>query len=242
MPDDVTRLDTHQVVSHENWIKARTTLLALEKEFTRLRDQLSRARRELPWEAVTKQYVFYGPHGRESLTDLFDGRSQLIVYHFMFDPVWDAGCPHCSHWADSFNGAIVHLNHRDVSMVAISRAPYPKLESYHRRMGWTFKWLSSFENDFNSDFGVTFAPEEVAAKRALYNFTIQDPHNSQREGISVFYRDKDDQIFHTYSTYARGIDAMSVDYQYLDLVPKGRDENGRGPHWVRRHDEYDKEK
>ena len=233
-------LDNHRVVSHDDWLSARISLLAMEKEFTRLRDQLSRARRELPWEAVTKTYVFEGPHGRESLGDLFDGRSQLVVYHFMFDPSWDAGCPHCSHWADSFNGAIVHLNNRDVSMVAISRAPYPKLASYHRRMGWSFKWLSSFENDFNTDFGVTFTPEEVAAKQAFYNFTMQAPHNSQREGISVFYRDSGQRIFHTYSTYARGIDAMSVDYQYLDLVPKGRDENERGPYWVRRHDEYDK--
>jgi predicted dithiol-disulfide oxidoreductase (DUF899 family) len=242
MPDDMTRLDRHRIVAHDDWLEARTALLAMEKEFTRLRDKLSAARRELPWEPVTKPYVFDGSKGRESLSDLFDGRSQLVVYHFMFDPAWDAGCPHCSHWADSFNGAIVHLNHRDVSMVAISRAPYPKLEAYRRRMGWTFKWLSSYENDFNYDFGVTFTPQDVAAKQAFYNFTSQDPGNSQREGISVFYRDQDHRLFHTYSTYARGIDAMNVDYQYLDLVPKGRDENGRGPFWVRRHDEYDKSK
>jgi len=238
MTNDSPDLNNHRVVSHSDWLDARTTLLAREKEFTRLRDELSRARRELPWEAITTEYIFEGPDGRESLHDLFDGRSQLVVYHFMFDPVWDAGCPHCSHWADSFNGAIVHLNQRDVSMVAISRAPYPKLESYRRRMGWTFKWLSSFENDFNFDLGVTFTPEEVASKQAFYNFVQQDPHNSQREGISVFYRDASHHVFHTYSTYARGIDAMSVDYQYLDLVPKGRDESGRGPYWVRRHDEY----
>jgi predicted dithiol-disulfide oxidoreductase (DUF899 family) len=238
MPDDATRLENHRVVSHGDWLDARTMLLAREKEFTRLRDELSRARRELPWEAVTKEYAFDGPDGRESLNDLFDGRSQLVVYHFMFDPDWHAGCPHCSHWADSFNGAIVHLNQRDVSMVAISRAPYPKLESYRRRMGWTFKWLSAFENDFNFDLGVTFTPEEVASKQAFYNFARQDPHNSQREGISVFYRDASRHVFHTYSTYARGIDPMSVDYQFLDLVPKGRDESGRGPYWVRRHDEY----
>src|SRR5262249_26949714 len=177
MPDNVTSRDHHRVVSHDDWLEARTALLTMEKEFTRLRDKLSQARRELPWEAVTKQYAFDGPNGRESLGDLFDGRSQLVVYHFMFDPAWDAGCPHCSHWADSFNGAIVHLNHRDVSMVVISRAPYPKLDAYRRRMGWTFKWLSSFANDFNVDFAVTFTPEEVSAKRAFYNFTIQDPHN-----------------------------------------------------------------
>jgi predicted dithiol-disulfide oxidoreductase (DUF899 family) len=240
MPDDAISLEKHRVVSHDEWLTARTSLLEMEKEFTRLRDKLSAARRELPWEAVMKPYVFEGPNGRESLADLFEGRSQLIVYHFMFDPAWDAGCPHCSHWADSFNGAIVHLNQRDVSMVAISRAPYPKLAAYHRRMGWTFKWLSSFDNEFNLDLGVTFTPEEVAAKHAFYNFAFQDPHNAQREGISVFYRDATDRLFHTYSAYARGIDAMSVDYQYLDLVPKGRDEHGRGPFWVRRHDEYGK--
>jgi predicted dithiol-disulfide oxidoreductase (DUF899 family) len=238
MPDDIARLENHRVVSHDDWLTARRALLESEKKLTRLRDEVSRARRELPWEAVTTEYVFDGPDGRESLNDLFDGRSQLVVYHFMFDPDWDAGCPHCSHWADSFNGAIVHLNQRDVSMVAISRAPYPKLESYRRRMGWTFKWLSAFENDFNFDLGVTFTPEEVASKQAFYNFARQDPHNSQREGISVFYRDASRHVFHTYSTYARGIDPMSVDYQYLDLVPKGRDESGRGPYWVRRHDEY----
>ena len=238
MPDDAAKLEAHRVVSHDEWLRERTALLAREKELTKLRDELSRARRELPWEAVTKDYVFEGPKGRESLGDLFDGRSQLIVYHFMFDPGWAAGCPHCSHWADSFNGAIVHLTHRDVSMVAISQAPYRQLAAYHRRMAWTFKWLSSFDNDFNVDFGVTFPPGEVASKQAFYNFVRQDPHSPQREGISVFYRDAHARIFHTYSTYARGIDAMSVDYQYLDLVPKGRDENGRGPYWVRRHDEY----
>src|SRR5262245_22986109 len=186
MPDQQSSLDHYRVVSHDEWLAARKTLLVKEKEFTRLRDELSQARRDLPWEAVTKPYVFDGPSGRESLADLFDHRSQLVVYHFMFDPAWEAGCPHCSHWADSFNGAIVHLNHRDVSMVAISRAPYHKLAAYHRRMGWTFKWLSSSENDFNFDFGVTFTPEEVASQQAFYNFVRQDPHNLQREGISVF--------------------------------------------------------
>ena len=165
MPDDAAKLEAHRVVSHDEWLRERTALLAREKELTKLRDELSRARRELPWEAVTKDYVFEGPKGRESLGDLFDGSSQLIVYHFMFDPGWAAGCPHCSHWADSFNGAIVHLNHRDVSMVAISQAPYRQLEAYHQRMGWTFRWLSSFENDFNFDCGVTFTPEEVASKQ-----------------------------------------------------------------------------
>jgi predicted dithiol-disulfide oxidoreductase (DUF899 family) len=225
-------------VTHDEWLSARTAFLAKEKALTRLRDELSRERRELPWEEVTKQYVFEGPDGRESLRQLFDGRSQLVVYHFMFDPAWEDGCPHCSRWADSFNGAIVHLNQRDVTMIAVSRAPYPKLARYRQRMGWTFKWVSAFETDFNTDFCVSFAPEEVAAKKAFYNFTLQDPASPQREGVSVFYRDSAGRLFHTYSTYARGIEPFDVDYQYLDLVPKGRDEGGRGPYWVRRHDEY----
>jgi predicted dithiol-disulfide oxidoreductase (DUF899 family) len=234
----VADFNDHPVVSREEWLAARTAFLAREKEFTRLRDELSRERRGLPWVKVDKQYTFEGSNGSETLAQLFENRTQLIVYHFMFDPAWDAGCPHCSHWADSFNGAIVHLNQRDVTMVAVSRAPYQKLEEYRKRMGWTFKWVSSSETDFNVDFHVSFTAEEVAAKKAFYNFTMQNPRNAEREGVSVFCRDQAGSVFHTYSTYARGIDAFSVDYQYLDLVPKGRDEGGRGPFWVRRHDEY----
>ena len=236
MPD----LDRHPVVSREKWLEARRTLLAEEKAFTRQRDALSQKRRDLPWVKVEKDYVFDGPDGKEKLRDLFDGRSQLVVYHFMFSPEWDAGCPHCSHWADNFNGVIVHLNHRDVSMVAISRAPYAKLKAYHKRMGWSFKWLSSHDSDFNYDFHVSFAPEDLAKKKAMYNFGTLDPGMPDREGVSVFYKDADGNVFHTYSAHARGIDMMNVDYQYLDLVPKGRDEGGRGPFWVRRHDEYDR--
>jgi len=238
MADDTGSIINHAVVSSDEWLAARKRLLAKEKEFTRLRDELSQQRRELPWEKVEKTYVFDGPDGRESLAQLFDGRSQLVVYHFMFDPSWKAGCPHCSHWADSFNGAIVHLNQRDVTMIAVSRAPYELLAAYKKRMGWTFTWVSSHANDFNFDYHVSFTPEELAAKSALYNYTQQDPGPPQREGISVFYKDPAGAVFHTYSCYARGIDMMSVDYQYLDLVPKGRDEGGRGPFWVRRHDEY----
>jgi predicted dithiol-disulfide oxidoreductase (DUF899 family) len=238
MSNDTSDSRGHRVVSHDEWIAARTAFLAKEKEFTRLRDQLSLERRALPWEAVDKDYVFDGPNGPETLRELFDGRSQLVVYHFMFDPAWDAGCPHCSRWADSFNGAIVHLNQRDVTMVAISRAPFSKLAAYRQRMGWTFKWLSSFGTDFNVDYQASFTPEEVAGKQAFYNFTVQNPRSSQREGISVFHQSPNGRLFHTYSTYARGIEPMNVDYQYLDLVPKGRDENSRGPFWVRRHDEY----
>jgi len=231
-------LARHKVVSSKKWIAARKKLLAKEKAFTRLRDKLSKARRELPWEAVTKEYVFEGPSGKETLRELFDGRSQLVVYHFMFSPDWNAGCPHCSHWADNFNGIIVHLNQRDVTMIAVSRAPYAKLSAYQQRMGWHFKWVSSFGTDFNFDFRVSFTPEEMKAKKAFYNFALQDPGPSEREGVSVFYKDPKGRVFRTYSTFARGIDMLNVDYQYLDLVPKGRDEGGRGPFWVRRHDEY----
>jgi predicted dithiol-disulfide oxidoreductase (DUF899 family) len=231
---------SHEILSREEWIEARKRLLVKEKELTRLRDELSKERRELPWEAVTKRYVFEGPSGRETLAELFDGRSQLVVYHFMFDASWDAGCPHCSHWADSFDRIIVHLNQRDVTMIAVSHAPFAKLAAYQKRMGWSFKWVSSFETDFNFDYHVSFTPQELAKKDAFYNFTRQDPGSPQREGVSVFFKDSTGTVFHTYSTYARGIDAFSVDYQYLDLVPKGRDEGGRGPFWVRRHDEYDR--
>jgi predicted dithiol-disulfide oxidoreductase (DUF899 family) len=229
----------HKVVSSDEWLKARKRLLAKEKDFTRRRDKLAAERRALPWEAVAKEYVVEGRDGRQTLAELFDGRSQLVVYHFMFHPDWDAGCPHCSRWADSFNAAIVHLNHRDVTMVAISRAPYAKLAAYHQRMGWSFKWLSSHGTDFNFDFHVSFTPEEMKKKKAFYNFTLQNPDAPEREGISVFYKDPKGPIYRTYSTFARGIDMMNVDYQYLDLVAKGRDEGGRGPYWVRRHDEYD---
>ena len=230
-------MSKHLVVSGKEWLQARKRLLAKEKRFTRSRDELARLRRDLPWEAVTKSYDFQGPKGKESLSELFEGRSHLIVYHFMFAPDWDAGCPHCSHWADNFNAIIVHLNNRDVTMVAISRAPYKKLAAYRRRMGWSFKWLSSKDSDFNYDFGVSFTPEEVAARKAAYNFATMEPSVTDREGVSVFLKD-DARIYHTYSTYARGIDILSTDYNYLDLTPKGRDEGGRGPFWVRRHDEY----
>ncbi|HEX2712825.1 MAG TPA: thioredoxin family protein [Candidatus Acidoferrales bacterium] len=229
----------HKVVSHDAWIKARKQFLGKEKEFTRLRDRLSRQRRELPWERVEKEYVFEGPNGKETLSQLFDGRSQLIVYHFMFPADWDAGCPHCSRWADSFNGIIIHLNQRNITMVAISRAPFKQLAAYQKRMGWTFKWLSSSGTDFNRDFMVSFTPQELAQKRALYNYKMQDVGVSEREGASVFFKDPKGAVFHTYSTYARGIDLLCVDYNYLDLTPKGRDEGARGPFWVRRHDEYD---
>jgi predicted dithiol-disulfide oxidoreductase (DUF899 family) len=228
----------HRVVSHDEWLSARRTLLQKEKEFTRQGDELSRQVRELPWEAVTKEYVFNGRAGDETLPDLFAGRSQLVVYHFMFHPDDKAGCPHCSLRADGFNGIIAHLNQRDVTMVVVSRAPYSKLEEYQKRMGWKFKWVSSGGSDFNFDFQASFTPEEMEAKRAMYNFTMRDPKAREREGHSIFYKDESGAVFHTYSCYDRGNDKLNIHYHYLDLVPKGRDEGGRGPYWVRRHDEY----
>jgi len=231
-------LTGHAVVSQEEWNAARKELLLKEKEFTHLRDELSRKRRELPWVKVEKPYVFDGPRGKQTLSDLFAGRSQLVVYHFMFNPDWAAGCKHCSFWADNFNDVIVHLNQRDVTMVAISRAPYEKLAAYEKRMGWTFDWFSAQQTDFNFDYNVSFTPEEVAAKKAFYNYAMQDPSTTDREAVSVFYKDASGAIFHTYSAYARGIDMLNVAYHFLDLVPKGRDEGDHPQSWVKRHDEY----
>jgi predicted dithiol-disulfide oxidoreductase (DUF899 family) len=228
----------HPVVSHEAWLSARTAFLAKEKEFTRLQDALNEERRALPWEAVTKEYVFEGPNGKETLPQLFDGRSQLVIYHFMFGPSDDAGCPHCSLRADGFNGIRVHLNQRDVTMIAVSRAPYAKLAAYKKRMGWSFKWVSSSDTDFNFDYHVSFTPEEREKKQAFYNFTTQDPGPPEREGHSVFYKDGRGAVFHGYSCYARGNDMLNLHYHYLDIVPKGRDEPDHRPSWVRRHDEY----
>jgi predicted dithiol-disulfide oxidoreductase (DUF899 family) len=235
-------MEKHGVVGHEEWIEARKRLLAEEKEFTRARDRLSQRRRDLPWERVEKNYVFDGPREKASLADLFDGRSQLIVYHFMFDPDWDAGCKSCSFWADNFNGIDVHLAHRDVSLVAVSRAPSAKLEAYRKRMGWNFKWFSSYETEFNHDFYVTFTPDEVAAGTAFHNYILQKPPLSEMVGISVFYKEASGSIFHTYSCYSRGVDMLNGAYHFLDLTPKGRDESDQ-PYtqaWVRRHDEYDR--
>ncbi len=236
--DDLTT--HHPVVSHEDWLAARRELLEKEKAFTRQCDEMSRLQRSLPWERVTKDYAFDGPDGRESLADLFAGRSQLIVYHFMFHPDDEAGCPHCSLRADGFAGIVGHLNHRDVTMVVVSRAPYAKLAEYRARMGWSFRWLSSGGSEFNYDYQASFTPEEMTAKRALYNYTLRDPQAREREGHSIFYKDQSAAVFHTYSCYDRGNDKLNLHYHYLDLVPKGRAEGGRGPYWVRRRDEYGK--
>jgi predicted dithiol-disulfide oxidoreductase (DUF899 family) len=234
-------MEQHPIVTHEEWIEARKQFLAEEKAFTRARDRLSERRRALPWERVEKNYVFDGPNGKESLSHLFAGKSQLIVYHFMFDPDWDAGCKSCSFWADNFNGIDVHLAHRDVAFVAISRGPLAKLEAYRKRMGWNFKWLSSFGSDFNYDYFVSFTPEEMATGTGFHNYERRKPPASEMVGISVFTKNEQGEIFHTYSAYSRGVDMMNGAYHYLDLVPKGRDEADL-PYtqsWVRRHDEYE---
>jgi predicted dithiol-disulfide oxidoreductase (DUF899 family) len=238
---------THKVVKHDEWLKARTKHLAKEKEFTRMRDQLSRERRELPWELVEKPYTFQGEQGAQTLGDLFAGRGQLVIYHAMFHPEtagpntpWTANepCYVCSFWMDNFNGITVHLNHRDITMAAVSRAPYPKLAAYKKRMGWGFPWLSSAGSDFNFDYHVSFTDEELKAKKAVYNYRVEPSAIPEGPGISVFLKDGG-QIYHTYSTYARGLDMLNVAYHYMDLVPKGRDEaEGAATTWVRRHDEY----
>ena len=230
----------HQIVSQQEWVEARKALLAKEKAFTKQRDALSAERRQLPWVKIDKDYRFDGPNGSESLSDLFDGRDQLVVYHFMFGPDWQEGCPSCSMMADTFDDTIVHLNQRNVSMVVVSRAPYAKLKAYEDRMGWHFKWLSSEAGDFNQDFHVTFTEEERASGQAYYNYRTGSFPVDEAPGLSVFYKDDDGQIFHTYSTYGRGLDALLGTYQFLDLVPNGRDEDSLPfpMAWIRRHDEY----
>lgn len=230
----------HTVVSREQWLEARTALLAQEKELTRRRDELSAARRALPWAKVDKRYVFEGPAGKEALADLFAGRSQLIVYHFMFGPGWEQGCPSCSYLADHFDGAITHLAQRDVSFVVVSRAPLPQIAAFQKRMGWRFKWVSSFGSDFNADYHVSFTKEQVENKTGYYNYAPRGFPSEEAPGLSVFYKDGSGAVFHTYSAYARGLEAFIGAYAFLDVVPKGRDEDGlRYPMaWVRHHDRY----
>jgi predicted dithiol-disulfide oxidoreductase (DUF899 family) len=230
----------HQVVSREEWLAARKQLLSREKEFTRLRDRLSAERRELPWVRVDKEYVFDGPDGKETLADLFDGRSQLMVYHFMFGPGWEQGCPSCSFVSDHIDGANWHLPHRDVTLLAISRAPLAQIEAFRRRMGWRFKWVSSFGNDFNHDYHVSFTPDEMARGEVYYNYGMEEFPSEEAPGLSAFYRDPSGAVFHTYSTYARGLDMLVGAYNYLDLAPQGRDEADLPwtMAWVRHHDRY----
>ena len=232
----------HKVVSHDEWIAARKAYLAEEKAFTRARDALSRKRRELPWEKVEKNYVFDTRQGKQSLADLFGGKSQLIIYHFMLGPGWEAGCPSCSYLADHFDGTVVHLAQRDVSFVVVSRAPLSEIETFKRRMGWGFKWVSSFGSDFNSDYQVSFTPEEKAGSKVFYNYEfIESFPSEERPGASVFCKNAAGEIFHTYSTYGRGLDILIGTYHFLDLSPKGRDEDGLAwsMAWVRHHDSYD---
>jgi len=228
----------HKIVSHDRWVEERQQLLAKEKEFTQLRDELSQARRDLPWERVEKNYIFEGPDGKQTLAQLFGKQSQLIIYHFMFDPDWEAACKSCSFWADNFNGIDVHLKHRDISFLAVSRAPLAKIEAYKKRMGWNFKWVSSFGSDFNYDYQVAFKPEDMASGQVYYNYRKTKAMSPELVGVSVFFKDETGAIYHTYSAYSRGVDILNGAYNYIDLTPKGRDEGERNQFWVRRHDEY----
>ena len=229
----------HRVVSRDEWVAERKALLAREKELTRLRDDIARERRALPWVRIEKDYVFDAPEGRRTLAELFQGRRQLLVQHFMLAPGWEQGCPSCSYMADHADGMTIHLAHRDVTFVAISRAPLAEIERFRHRMGWQFAWVSSHGNEFNYDFRVSFTPEEVAAGKLDYNYGQWSLVSDEWPGISVFYKDDAGDIFHTYSTYGRGVEVMMGTYNMLDLTPKGRDERGVGIDWVRHHDRYE---
>jgi predicted dithiol-disulfide oxidoreductase (DUF899 family) len=231
-------MEKPRIVSLEEWLTARKALLAKEKAFTRARDLLSAERREMPWVKVEKTYMFDGPKGRESLSDLFDGRSQLLIYHFMYGPDWSEGCKSCSFWADNYDGIDIHLAHRDVTLIAVSRAPLAVLDAYKQRMGWSFKWVSSLGSDFNFDYHVSFDPEQQKAGPVEYNYEMRSFPMSEAPGISVFTKDAAGAVFHTYSTYARGLDMLNGAYHMLDLVPKGRDEGGKGMAWLRHRDRY----
>ena len=229
----------HNVVSREDWLKARLAHLDAEKEFTRRRDELSRQRRELPWERVETDYVFEGPYGPEKLSDLFAGRNQLIIYHFMLGPDWEEGCRSCSFLADHFDATRIHLAHRDVTLAVVSQAPMPLIKEVQKRMGWSFHWVSAFANEFQHDYGVHFTKEELAGE-VTYNYRKGRVNLEELPGLSVFYKNDAGEIFHTYSTYARGLDSLVGTYHFLDLAPKGRDEDelAFSMAWVRHHDRY----
>ena len=229
----------HPVVSQNRWIAERKALLAREKELTRLRDQIARERRALPWVRVDKNYVFDTAEGPHTLADLFEGRRQLLVQHFMLGPGWEQGCPSCSYMADHTDGMTVHLAHRDTTFVAISRAPLAEIQRFQQRMGWQFKWVSANANDFNFDYGVSFTPEEKARNEVTYNYAKQRFESEELPGISVFYKNDAGDVFHTYSAYRRGVEAMMGTYNLLDLTPKGRDERDGPMAWVRHHDRYE---
>lgn len=235
-----TKLEFEQpkIVSQEKWVDARKAHLAKEKEFTRLRDQLSAERRQLPWVKIDKEYIFEGSNGKVTLADLFEGRSQLVVYHFMWLWDLDAGCPSCSFVSDNVSGALIHLENHDVKYAAVSRAPFPKLEAFKKRMGWNFNMVSSFESDFNFDYNVSSTDEEMAAGKMYYNYETQSPAFKEAPGLSVFFNDKNGNIFHTYSSFARGLDILLDTYNLLDMTPKGRNE-AEIMDWVRYHDKYE---
>ena len=228
----------HKVVDKNEWLIARKELLIEEKEFTRLRDKLSAKRRALPWVKIDKSYLFDGEAGQLTLADLFEDKSQLIIYHFMLGPDWDEGCPSCSFWADNFDGIDVHLAHQDIAFLAVSRASYEKLSAYKKRMGWSFKWMSSLNTDFNYDMNVSFSSDEKEANEISYNYRKQPYLMDELQGVSVFFKNDKNEIFHTYSTYSRGIDILNGAYNFIDLSPKGRDEEDGIMHWLRRHDQY----
>lgn len=236
-----TTVEQRRIVSREEWLTARKAHLAREKELTRQRDRLSAERRQLPWVRVEKNYAFDTPAGEQTLAELFDGRSQLVVNHFMLGPGWEEGCVGCSFGADHLDGVLVHLEHHDVTVVAVSRAPLPEIEAYKRRMGWHFKWVSSHRSDFNYDYHVSFSPDELAKGTVYYNYEMIEASVEELPGFSVFYKDNAGDIFHTYSSYARGAEELLGTYAVLDLTPKGRNETGPNRNladWVRRHDEY----
>lgn len=228
-----------EIVSAEEWLKARLALLEKEKAFTRMRDDLTQQRQQLPWCRIDKRYVFEGPNGQILLADLFDSCSQLLVYHFMFHPDWEAGCKSCSFWADNYDNIIVHLRQRDTNMVTISRAPLTKLNAFKKRMGWGFDWYSSYGSDFNQDFQVSFTPDEVENKRCYYNYHQSAFAPLEAPGLSVFVK-QGEEIFHSYSCYSRGLDILNSAYNHLDLTPKGRDESDLpfSMSWVKHHDDY----
>ncbi len=234
-------MQPHQIASRDEWLIARKELLAREKELTRARDELSRRRRALPWVKIEKPYLFDGPNGRETLSDLFGGNSQLIVQHFMFAPGWSEGCVGCSFSADHVDGARRHFEHHDVSFVAVSRAPLAELEAYRKRMGWGFKWVSSYGSDFNYDFNVSFSPEQLAQGSVIYNYEPTSQATEEEPGYSVFFKDEGGDIYHTYSSYGRGNEEIIGTYMFLDLTPKGRNEGPDGDltDWIKRHDAYD---
>jgi predicted dithiol-disulfide oxidoreductase (DUF899 family) len=236
-----TTTPQHAIVSRDRWLAERKALLAREKELTRLQDQIARERQALPWMRIAKDYVFDAPEGRRSLASLFEGRQQLLVQHFMLGPGWPQGCPSCSFMADHIDGMNVHLANRDLTLLVVSRAPLAEIEAFRQRMGWQFKWVSAHGSDFNHDFGVSFTPEEMARGEVAYNYTMQAFPAEEAPGISVFAKDDGGAVFHTYSTYGRGVEVMMGTYDLLDLVPKGRDEHNQAftMEWVRHHDRYE---